>query len=189
MRNFRFSKSEFSINLDNVVETKGIYYENKNLLKEVKSIWFRRPDKSLKDFYEPNTTKTSLIPPDVFNNWLNSHFRVLKEFIVEHISQKKILGSYTITGLNKPHILKLAKKNGLEIPNTLITNSYIELQNFFQKNNRKIICKALHECVMLLPRDKNYGICEYANLIEDIKTIPNALLLQFFKNLLKKIMN
>ncbi len=183
---FDFSKCEFCIYFDNENDSKGIYYKNINIIKEAKSIWFRRPKKTLKDFYSPNTTKISLIPNDVLDNWLKPHFRVLKEFVVDSLSQKKVLGSYTITGLNKPQILSLAKKNGLEIPKTIITNSFSVLQNFFQNNNNKIISKALHECINYFPENKNYGIIEYTNLIEDIKTIPNIFATSIFQEFIEK---
>lgn len=183
---FDFSKLIFSIHIENEYNKGDIYKGEQNIANEIKSIWYRRPYKGVQDFYKPLSKSIAGIPIDALNKQLKSHFTILKELVIKYNSKAKILGSYQITGLNKPKALLKANKYGLNIPKTLITNSYAELRLFFECNNKKIICKPLYECMFNFPRGRNYGFAEGTNLIEDINAIPKEFAPSLFQEYIEK---
>lgn len=185
-KSFDFQNCEFSFLIGDDFKSiiKNSY--KRIVLEKIESVWFRRPNKLLKDFYSINCFENELIPKNELDRWFKPHFEILKELVVESISKQKVLGSYTITGLNKPKTLEIAKKCGFEIPNTLITNSYDSLKEFFYANRNKIICKPLFESIMYFSKKKKVWIMEYTNLIEDINLIPTVFATSLFQQYIEK---
>jgi len=183
-----FSKiiCSFQIDIDNESTDLIIHRGEKSIISEITSLWYRRPYKGIEDFYRPIVEGKSVFLKNICNKQLKSHYTILKDLIVEFNSKKKVLGSYNITGLNKPIVLMQAKKHGLNIPKTLITNSYNDLISFFKSNNNKIICKALHECIFSFSPEKKYGYIERTNLLEDINMIPLMFAPSLFQEYIEK---
>lgn len=181
-----FNKSIFSIHIEDKYNSLVITSPNQDISNGIKSIWYRRPYKGVEDFYSPFLKNIAGISIDVFNKLLKSHFTILKDLIIQFYSQSKVLGSYQITGLNKPQVLIKASNHGLSIPNTLITNSFNELQSFFDRNEKKIICKPLYEGIFDFPKNRNYGFAEGTNLIDDISTFRKEFATSLFQEYIEK---
>jgi len=181
-----FNKAMFSAQIEDDNASLNISIEGQSISNGIKSVWFRRPNKGVDDFYRPILKNNSGIPRVVFNSLLKSHFTIFKDLLVQFYLQFKNLGSYSITGLNKPKVLLLASKHGLNIPKTLITNSTNELRRFFESNNQKIICKPLYEGMFYFQKNKNYGFGEGTNLIEDINVFGEKFAPSLFQECIKK---
>jgi len=182
-----FQKTIHCIHIENDYNNCDISRGDQLVSKEVKSVWYRRPYNGVEDFYIPLSRKKTSIPVVVINKQLKSHFKILKDLIITFFSTSKVLGSYYITSLNKPTVLLKARKHGLNIPNTLITNSLSDLKSFFECNNKKIICKALHEGIFNFPKkNPNFGFAEATNLIEDISFVPKKFATSLFQEYIEK---
>lgn len=115
-----------------------LFDENKNELRlsEVKSIWYRRPNRfnlNIKDPVQRNFCENELT--DFLNGlwfstngvlWLNNPYNLEK-------ARKKVLQ------------LKIAKEIGLKIPRTIITNNSERVREFFMQCNGKMIYKTMKE--------------------------------------------
>jgi ATP-GRASP peptide maturase of grasp-with-spasm system len=181
-----FRKYVYTIRIENEFNEMNISKGNRCFSNGIKSIWFRRPYNGVEDFYYPLFKKKSIIPIAIINKQLKSHFTILKDLLIQFYSQSKVLGSYQILGLNKPKVLIKASIHGLNIPKTLITNSFIELQSFFEINKRKIICKALYEGIFDFPRNQNYGFKEGTTLIENINAFKKDFATTLFQEYIEK---
>ena len=166
---FNFIDKEINFYLgNNSIENK------KDNLNEVKSVWFRRPYSGIKDIKSKLNNNTSFIPKQYLERAIDYNKKILKDFLVEKISNTRRLGSYKITGLNKPIVLKMAAEIGLKIPKTIITNSKESLVNFFHTNDRLIITKALHEAFRYVPKNEGFWISNKTVLINSINNIPDV---------------
>lgn len=181
-----FSKSLFSIQIENEYNCLNIQSIDLKISTGIKSLWYRRPYKGVEDFFKPFSKNIAGIHSVVFNKLLRSHYTILKDLIIHFYNQSKVLGSYQITGLNKPHVLMKASYCGLDIPNTLITNTFTELQSFFVNNRGKIICKPLYEGIFDFPKNRNYGFAEGTNLIEDISLFQKEFAPTLFQEYIEK---
>jgi len=185
---FDFSQLLFSFDFGNRHNNSQISLNNSDILKNIKSIWFRRPYNGVKDLYDPIENFSIDIPKDKINNLLRQHNKILKDFIVNLVENKckTVLGSYNIFELNKPEILLLAKQTGLNIPNTIITNSYDDVKKFYLRNNKMIICKALHEGVSYHPKSINSGFVQYTTLLSEINELPKVFAYSLFQEYIEK---
>lgn len=127
-----------------------LFDENKNILRlsEVKSIWYRRPNRfnlNIKDPVQKNFCESELL--DFLNGlwfstdgvlWLNNPYNLEK-------AKKKVLQ------------LNIAREIGLKIPKTLITNNSKRVEEFFMECNGKIIYKTMKES-FLGYEDKGFHI-------------------------------
>jgi len=150
--------------------------------KHKNSIWFRRPSHDLID-------ATIELPlqykgmEQSFNKAIKFNDKVYKELFVQKMFNRK-LGSYTITGLNKPIILSLASEYGLDIPETIVTNSKVKVELFLKKNGI-IINKALHEAFSYSMPGK-YWVSNKIVEINSKTDIPNDMDVSLFQKKIEK---
>jgi len=192
----KINESEFDFNAlsmhfsfgDNYDQSE-IFMNSQDLLKDVDSIWFRRPYFGVDDLYNKPVEGSYVIPTFKFNQDLQSHYSILKSHTINSLLSRcnVVLGSSSIIGLNKPNALLLAKECGLNIPNTLISNSYDDVERFFENNNNKIICKALHESFAYFPQNSINGIIQFTALIDDLSDIPRTFGYSLFQELIEKM--
>lgn len=186
--NGKYSESQNNFNFNKKINLKlpkkqVFKLKNSNTSENeiINSIWFRRPSKRLIDVEFTNEylledlgLKKKIIR-DVKNN-----DRIYKEFFADRISDLK-LGSYDITGLNKPMVLSLASEIGLVIPNTLITNQKSDVVDFLYENNSSIINKALYEPFVYSLKNEDYWISNKTIEINSKKYIPNTFGVSLFQ--------
>ena len=55
------------------------FKDSKNILQEIKAVWFRRPNKSIDDFYNPINSQKSFFKDGFINKWMKYHFGIFKE--------------------------------------------------------------------------------------------------------------
>ena len=128
---FNFRKISINFNFGSQYDDSEIVFKNSNLLKNVSSIWFRRPYNGVRDIFDKfHNNNTDLLNEKV-NSFLRFHNKTLKDFTINSIINKcnVVLGSYSTTSLNKPEVLLLAKSFGINIPNTIISNDYNKTLN------------------------------------------------------------
>ena len=75
------------------------------------------------------------------NNYINRECSTTSFFIHNFLRSIEGIGSYLDNSINKLVVLEIAKKLGLSVPKTLVTDNKANLLNFFYKNKR-IIQKA-----------------------------------------------
>ncbi|MEB8346888.1 hypothetical protein OO010_12570 [Flavobacteriaceae bacterium KMM 6898] len=152
-------KDGIPFNRHNYEETSGfsICFDNSNYIstinKEIpknKVIWFRRGRFQF-------LTKNCLISN--FNiNLRNEELPIVLHFEKYFNDHNHMIGSYKEERFNnKIENLLIAKKNGLNIPKTLVTNKKTELELFF-KNNIKIMSKNIYSMPNIRDPDWNYKI-------------------------------
>jgi len=83
------------------------------------------------------------------------------------IENTRILGNFKRYKINKIEMLLEAKKYGIGIPATLITNKKAALVDFIEQCNNGVITKALNE-VITFQKKFDEGIVKYASYTEEI---------------------
>lgn len=134
-RNIKYKR----FNCEDIINNKYKVDSNLKLIFEgessFKSVWFRR-------------TKLPIITtqsPSNFIYLLNEYENLLKNLFCT-IDAKWLSDPFSIyQAENKLYQLKVAKKIGFKIPNTLITNSKEELKSFYSNNSKNLIIKPLSQ--------------------------------------------
>lgn len=114
-------------------------------LDEINSFWHRRGNFTI-DFPKIEPAEDFPFGRELQQN-LREELRKTGELIHYKLRQKKHLGNYFQTNINKLIVLEKAASLGISIPPTLITTRKSQLTAFRQKH-REIICKAISESVM-----------------------------------------
>lgn len=148
-----------------------------------KSIWFRRPSHDLIDGKIELSALFEYKLGYKITKAIQYNDKIFKEFLVEYSFNRK-LGSYNITGLNKPLVLSYANEYGLDIPETIITNSKNKIEFFLEKHG-SIINKALHESFSF--GSSNYWISNKTIEIKSKDEIPKDIAVSLFQNKIEKI--
>ncbi|SHI71242.1 grasp-with-spasm system ATP-grasp peptide maturase [Aquimarina spongiae] len=182
---FEFNNRKFSIHLDKESESQ-INFSNEEDEENITSLWFRRPYNAVDDITVDIEGEEFLFPDLEILRSIGFNYKIFKDFFVTKFCNR-CLGSYFVTGLNKPFTLELAKKTGLLIPNTIITNSKNDVVEFFLVNNQSIIRKALHEAFRYIPENDNFWISNKTVLIDKIEKIPDAFGPSIFQEHIKKM--
>lgn len=156
-------------------------------VKDVKVIWYWR-------WQVFNTFHQPLIEASMFGKNQASN---LKKYLWE---EKKKLNSIYFSLLNKINwiptqenvkvnkieVLKKAKKIGLRIPNTIITNSKKELLKFFYTCNTKIITKPLYEVPNFNTETHMYKALTSRILLSDIDNLEDIFYASLFQEEIEK---
>ncbi|WP_449400683.1 grasp-with-spasm system ATP-grasp peptide maturase [Chryseobacterium wanjuense] len=154
------------------------YFLDINEDNSVKSIWYRRPGRRPIPI---RTIPEGLLIKDLNNKDLESRLMhsANKELmsinlydLLHKYNSEKILGNPLIYEVNKFEVLRMAKKLGINIPNSIITNSKAKLIDFFHDCNGEVITK-MHE--MLL--------CDVSEIHSTYATYTEKLDLDFINNL------
>jgi len=157
-------------------------------LDEISAYWHRRGTTSIKNKYNLDQfTKgfTKRVGNALLKNF-EAQFHTLNEFInVKLAGAGRKLGNLKAATLNKLDVLQKASECGLVIPDTLITTSKRELQEFKNKKGR-IISKSIQDSVFI-PGDYEH-IVHYTEEITDnmIDTLPETFAPSFFQQLGEK---
>jgi ATP-GRASP peptide maturase of grasp-with-spasm system len=108
-------------------------------LNDITSYYWRRGMLEEKINSKEITTKNNNKEIEkTFNYHFVDNNRKNLEFLYYYLESKHSVGGRCNLDINKMYALDCAKKSGLKVPDTLITDSKNELVNFFNKNNRVI---------------------------------------------------
>ena len=186
-KDFNFNKAIISLNLNEAYNKFELVHENSQITDNtIEAVWFRRPYKGTKDFPSQFLEKICEIENEEIESILRFHYKNFKELLAELFSKRITLGSYQTTSMNKPVVLLLAQQFGLEIPKTLITNSFDKLKEFYLMNNNNIVCKALFENILSFSRKNKCSLTEYTKLIDDIDIIDREFEVSLFQECIEK---
>ena len=145
---------------------------------KINVIWYRRWSNGVEFELLLNQESTNF----TLNNFIKREFNSLSSSFFSVFKNKKWLSKPNINKLlNKYDVLAEAKKVGLNVPNTIITNSKSQLQSFHKKNIN-LITKPIGEVSQYEYKQKNH--LQYTRIINknEINTFPDF----FFPSLFQK---
>lgn len=180
--NFKISHVFGSNNNETCIKINNINCNSNNL----KSIWFRK-------FDVPNLTENLKEKKEVGNivKHLNQeYFSAMYSFFDSWQTKKTYLGGKITKQPSKMDMLIAAKENGIDIPDTLITNNKTKLKLFLNKHN-KVITKSIRSGKLLYKKDKTskmMGAFMFTELLDNdiIAKIPDYFFYSLFQEALKK---
>ncbi|MDR3327161.1 MAG: grasp-with-spasm system ATP-grasp peptide maturase [Prevotellaceae bacterium] len=123
-------------------------------LRDIAFFWYRRG--LLTHFTEKEIVFEDADLNRQANRFLNFEWHICRDFILYSLQQKKSLGNFFKSEANKPVNLRIAKECGLEIPESIISESIALLKNF--QNNGPVITKPIGEALSLGYKEGNYRI-------------------------------
>ena len=155
---------------------------SENIMAENKLPFFSDSQDSV--WYRRLPTFNSINKADVKGFYEKESLSLANYIFSSEENYKKILGaSFQI--VNKLKILNMAKKHGLTIPETLITNSHKTLLAFHKKH-KQIITKPISE--VFISQRKNNLMVTYTKIVklQDINSLPENFSLTLFQKFIDK---
>ncbi|HEX9511691.1 MAG TPA: grasp-with-spasm system ATP-grasp peptide maturase [Puia sp.] len=153
-------------------------------LDEIDSFWYRR------DNFAVTLPAVAIKRNFPFKKEIELNLQYEKKRINEYIHfkllQKRSIGSYFRTNINKLITLEVAREVGISVPRTLVTTRKRELAKF-RENNKDIICKAISEAIHI--GDINFGyIYNYTHVLSDssFDKLNETFPLSLFQNKIDK---
>ena len=176
---------ELDSNINNL--TLKLDDDNSVDLFKIKSIWYRR------DTINPppvlSEIRNEVFYQDVLKHLRSENIEAKEAFYYCIQNDKKILGNFENATINKIKMLLLAKKNGIDVPATITTNTKSSLLVFKNKHD-KIITKAVQDGFDFIKEegDKNDLYLSYTEEItnELIESIPDTFFPSLFQEKLDK---
>lgn len=120
-----------------IIEKKGQVID----LREISTFWYRRGylnNLYLKENYSENKQLENHI-----KSFMNKEWVISQNYIIKQLEKKKHIGNFFLSSVNKLNYLVLAKKCGLEIPFTIISDDIMELHEYLSE--MKLITKTISE--------------------------------------------
>ncbi|RBL89292.1 grasp-with-spasm system ATP-grasp peptide maturase [Chitinophaga flava] len=157
-------------------------------LSEITAVWYRR-DATWHVLEAP----IAAIRNEAYYNdivlHLNNETSIAKKALYSFLNiEKKVLGNFGKSTLNKIEILALAKGVGLDVPATLITRSKADVRNFIDSHG-PVITKALWESPgILIQKEQLESYTSYTEEItpEIMEAIPETFYYSLFQEKLEK---
>ncbi len=163
-------------------------YQTPNLdLKQVSSIWFRgfiRHRTYIKNTTDDLQTSNSNLSElsgriaKALHKNTNLFFKSLKD--------KPQLPNLQALKTDKMDMLTKAKKVGLRIPKTLVTNNKQKLLEFYEACDQKLITKSLYECVYFFEEDRAFSFKTHLLSKEDILNFEDCFFPSLFQGYVEK---
>jgi ATP-GRASP peptide maturase of grasp-with-spasm system len=137
--------------------------------KEIGIVWFRRPmSETIFEFYEKLNcsaeSKHSII------SYLKREFQVFYSTLALSFQNVPWLNKPETSNLNKIQVLAAAKKCGLEIPSTIVTNT---IDAPLRNSNQQYITKPLTDCMKIKEGDEKYFYM-LSSLVENKNSSPEG---------------
>lgn len=174
---FKLNSNNFEYIINNNLNTLLLPY----LKNPIKGVWFRSDtSRIIKDNW-PNQVFLFDIKTHIF--W---ELEALKQGLFITNTKTRWLSKHESIKLNKIQVLRDAKRVGLKIPETFVTNSKKSLKEFL-KNNGKIICKAAFENISHIKTKEGYLKQFVEEIDEDtMKMIPETFFPSLFQRKIPK---
>jgi ATP-GRASP peptide maturase of grasp-with-spasm system len=149
----------------------------------IKAIWYRR-------WYQSRVSENIMIEEDNIlqndiNRYLNREFNSSSKAFFSKLKSKNWLNCPDDAQNDKFFTLKKAKEIGLNVPETIITNSKKELISFIEKN-KQIIVKSLSEPTFFKYNEQRYGLYTTVLNYEDIIKMENFFFPSLFQKKIEK---
>ncbi|WP_308004119.1 grasp-with-spasm system ATP-grasp peptide maturase [uncultured Chryseobacterium sp.] len=145
-------------------------------LDDIKSFWYRKG--------------RVIKPVNTNHQTIKSEFEITEGYISYLLSDKKGIGRYKqAMNLNKLIVLQIAKKNGLNIPNTFVLDNKDDLLNLLCENkDKKFITKMKTESSMFQFDDTSSII--YTNVLNEkfIESLPQRFAPSLIQEKIEKLM-
>lgn len=157
--------------------------QKKYNLDNYNSYWYRRGDFNLvnKQFIlEDNILKETI------NKFNNDERKTTLDFIHHFLLEKKSINSYIDTFTNKINVLNQAKKIGILIPDTIITNEKRDVIEFHKKH-RYIITKPIYEGFSIQIENQNFYLHTILLSTKDIENFPEKFHITKFQECIDKV--
>lgn len=138
------SSHEFIIDIDN----EKIFFKGIDLTKEVKVVYFRR-------FWEPINFKGNSKFWEQAKLEYKRELDEMIDIIFYFLRKKKWFPFYENILINKIKVLSLAKKNGIDVPSSIITNQFDEAKKFISQG--KTIVKPISGSGYFIDNEKVYA--------------------------------
>lgn len=183
-------KSFIRLNEDDQISIENLTYDNftfktsngkKYSLKDFSSVWYRRGNFNLKNVSIRDGISS-----------ISDYETLEKEKITKYIHsilQKKqnSINNYNLYNVNKLEVLEYCKFFGLNSHEYLVTQSKSELQQFYIRNEKSIICKPMNTPFVYIDSGNLYSTYAYSVEYEDLLALPELFTPTFFqKNIEKK---
>ncbi|MFV8377088.1 grasp-with-spasm system ATP-grasp peptide maturase [Flavobacterium sp. LB1P62] len=133
--------------------TEDSYFEipsQRVYLKDITVVWYRKFGFLTEYDLKLNEERDLL-------NFLYDEFKSIRELILNLLKDKKWLFDRSLKK-SKLEVLEIARKCGLEIPNTIITSEKKKLNLFLRENNNNIITKSIAEAMVVYLKKKSVAL-------------------------------
>lgn len=181
----RVGAKEILGNISNhyIGDTDLVYFGNNRIeISKVRVIWNRR--------WSINENVREVKTSDEINNKkINSNIysenKLLNEYIMSLFPHSKWIDPPSVSDINKLKQLTIAKKIGLNIPDTIITTLKDDVVKFKNKHS-KIICKAIQSFLSIKLGEDIYASYTSSIEEEDFKKMPDKFFPSLFQSRIDK---
>ena len=156
-------------------------------LSEVQAVWFRgfvRHRNFIKEVTDDLQTANSNLSE--LSGRISKALHKNTNFFFNSLKDKNQLPNLESLKIDKVEVLAKARKVGLRIPKTLVTNNKQKLLEFYEDCNQKIITKSLHECVYFFEEDKAFSFKTYLLSQEDVHNFEDHFFPSLFQGYVEK---
>ncbi|MDY8136437.1 grasp-with-spasm system ATP-grasp peptide maturase [Aquimarina sp. 2201CG5-10] len=153
--------------IDNIsidINTSDVYLTCSGIkinFKEIKSVWYRRGN-----FKIDNASISGDFVSDKINDFLKKENNELYEYLHYLLNEKYTINNYNYKKVNKLIVLTMARDLGLDIPETLITNSKTEVETSLKKGD--LITKAIRNPINFY--GDTYWLPNYTTVVDEKNT-------------------
>jgi ATP-GRASP peptide maturase of grasp-with-spasm system len=153
---------------------------------EINSVWFRRGYFRLATPEVENGffsgSEGDKLNQNILDN-LNAEKSTLINYCYSVLLSKRVIGNPHIYNINKLKVLNTARRAGLNIPPTLVTNNKVELENFKNKYGA-IITKNIQEGIVHITAKLAMG--QRTQELDSDIDIPNSFFYSLFQKKIEK---
>jgi len=182
------TENEFSFILNDAPE---ILFKSKGLniiSANITSVWYRKT-KSYNNGYYRLAKLNDETFMDSLNSFINGESNYAKNILDIFINKNdNSLGNINVANINKMFALDKARKAGLLIPPTIITNSKKILKNFIEENGQ-VICKPIKDNIPLKNEDEPPVLFSFfTSAINEnfLELLPNSFFVSLFQKRIEK---
>ncbi|WP_438422463.1 grasp-with-spasm system ATP-grasp peptide maturase [Aquimarina macrocephali] len=154
-------------------------------LSKVKAFWYRRWLSGAYHYSKYEELMDTPFNKMRFSQKLNSELLKIKEYLRSSQKDKPWLSNMEKVKVNKLDVLQKAKKYGITIPETIITNSKEEVIKF-KNEHGSIIVKAISEAMMLSKNGTSYSAYTAILTDEIIESLPDKFYASLLQNTVEK---
>ena len=172
-------KSVSTLRFNNELEISAIQYKDMAIsLDKVTAVWFRKDRNA--NFSE------DVMQGEEVNKQVNNHLKEERFYSKEGLYRMLInqsdqaLGHRIITEPQKIDVLLEAKKVGIDIPDTLVTNCKKDLLDFYKEHNGAIT-KPIKESRIISNENVNVGMYVSSISEEELSHIPKGFFVSLFQ--------
>lgn len=175
---------QVSLSLDENQNASLQYKDQLIDLAKISAFWYRRGKINLDEHIKDNIQEDSAVEA-LLQKSAADEMRILEEHLHQVLTVEKSIGAYHLRSANKLSTLNTARKIGLTIPATIVTQHKTQLTAFLQKH-KAIITKPIYET----PIGKIYGnsLWVYTSEINDadLANIPDTFFPSLFQERIAK---